>query len=329
MFYNLYNMNIIERNYVSKLSLRETQNSIHTIDRKVLSKLDDLIEFILVKQPVVSSRRIVANTSNTVKGNRQINFDSSNDSNVYYIYNDYRYWLVQTLDKLEIKNNNAIATFINYIDRDTEIKNTQSLEKRKLLIEYRYDNKEKVFEKAQELEKMIYEVIKFVNRELISQYPVLRNNALPETLDSKELKKISSKHNREESLADVASDEGAFLLIDKRNPKTDRTIENTFEISMYAYSKQINEAYQIYKIQDRRTMEDIEPFTAESDAVMEEYMFGKEALKGNDISSINIELDLDALSLMLLEKSHILEVQSGSSIDEIEKILSESEVKHL
>lgn len=329
MFYNLYTMNIIERNYISKLTLRETQNSIQIIDKKLLSKLDDLIEFVLVKQPVVSSKRIVANTSNSTNGNRQINFDSSNDSNVYYIYNDYRYWLVQTLNKLEIKNNNAVATFVNYIDRDTEIKNTQSLEKRKLLIEYRYDNKEKVYEKAQEINTMVYDIIKYVNKEVIINYPILRNNVLPDVLDVKELKKISSRHNREESLADVASDEGAFLLVDKRNPKTDRTISNTFEISMYAYSKQINEAYQIYKIQDRRTMEDIEPFTAESDAVMEEYIFGKEALKGNDIRSINIEIDLDALALMLLEKSHILEVQSGSTIDEVEKILSDSEVKHL
>ncbi len=323
-------MNIIERNYLPKLNIRDTQKAITLIDKLILENIGEKIQFIEVREPIVSSSRIAISTTKA-HGNRQINFDSSNDNNIYYIYDDYRYWLVNALKRLDIKNNNAISMKSTYIDRDVEIKNTQSMEKKKLYIEYRYDkaDKERVFEKAKELNEIVYSAIRKTQAEINKEFDELKGFKLPEKVDEKELKKIASRQNLENTLADVASEEGAFLLIDKREPLKDKSVTNTFQISLHAFKNEINESYSIYKIQDRRTMQEIESFISESESIMEEYMFGKDVLKDNDIRSISIEIDLDALALLILQKSHILELQSGKSLDEIEKILGEAEIIHL
>lgn len=323
-------MNIIERNYLPKLDIKETQRAMLMIEKLLIKNLGEKINFVEVRQPIISSSR-VAISSTKKFGNRQINFDSSNDNNVYHIYDDYKYWLINSIKKLDIKNNNSILTMVSYIDRDEEIKNTQSLEKRKLLIEYRYDStdRDKVFEKALNLNNFIYDSLKKVQKEIVIQYPELKGGELPNSIDEKELKKIASRKNLSESLADVASDEGIFLLRDKRNHLKDRSISNTFTLSVHSYKKEIDEAYRLYLIQDRRTLEDIEPFISESETAMEEYLFGKEVLKNNNLRTINIEIDIDAISLLLLQKSHILELQSSNSIDELEKMLSEADINHL
>ncbi len=323
-------MNIIEKNYLPKLNIRDTQRAMSMLEKLLAKNIGDKIQFIEVRQPIVSSSRIAIPTTKE-HGNRQINFDSSNDNNIYYIYDDYRYWLVNALKKLDIKNNNAISMTSSYIDRDVEIKNTQSMEKRKLYIEYRYDksDKEVVFEKAKELNEIIYNAIRKTQTEINKEFEELKGFNLPQTVDEKELKKIASRQNLKDTLADVASEEGTFLLIDKREPTKDRSIANTFEISLHAFKGEISESYSIYKIQDRRTMQEIESFISESESIMEEYMFGKDALKDNSIRSISIEIDLDALGLLVLQKSHILELQSGKSLDEIEKLLNEADITHL
>ncbi len=323
-------MNIIERNYLPLLNMRDTQKAMRMIDEMIIDELSQKIEFVIVREPLISSTKVAISTTKE-KGNRQINFDSSNDSNIYYIYDEYRYWLVNAVKSLDIKNNNAVATFAKFIDRDESIKNTQSMEKRKLFIEYRYDyeDQEKAFSKAHELNEIIYGVLRKVQKNVYKNFSELKGAPLKSEIDEKELRKISSKQNFESSLADVASEEGSFLLIDKRKPSKDRSIANTFALSLYSFKSEINEAYRIYKIQDRRRMVDIEPFISESESAMEEYIFGKEILKDNNIKTLSIEIDLDSLCLLLLQKSHILELQSGRTIDEIEKMLEDAEINHL
>ncbi len=323
-------MNIIERNYLPKINMKDTQRAINMIDESLLKNLNDKLELFMVRTPIVSSTKI-STPSSRANGSRQINFDSSNDNSIYYIYDDYRYWLVNTVKKLDIKNNNAISMIATYVDRDVEIKNTESMEKRKLYIEYRYDidDREKILDKSFEINNLIYSSILRVQNEINISFPELGESNLPSTVDEKELRKISSKGNLKNTLADVASEEGVFLLKDIRNPLKDKTISNTFEIALYSFNKEINEAYRIYKIHDRRTMEDIESFISESESAMEEYMFGKEALNGNSLRTISIEIDLDSLYMLLLQKSHIFEVQSGKSLSEIESILDDADVDHI
>lgn len=82
-------------------------------------------------------------------------------------------------------------------------------------------------------------------------------------------------------------------------------------------------------IKDRKTIKDIESEFSVSEAAKEEYIFGKDILNGKNPRSINISIDIDTLSMLFLEKTHILEIQSGSNIKEIEKILKEADIEHI
>lgn len=322
-------MNTIERNYSSKLNLRETQEAIIFIEQQLLAKMANRINFLEVRAPMISNKRNVMESLVSLDGNRTINFDTSKDNEIYYFFNNYRYWLLKSLKTLDIKNNNGVGIVVNFIERDVEIKNTQSMEKNLFLLEIRYENKEKIFEKGNEFMEILIKIINEINNELKRQYPKL-SLKIPKTIAKKELRKISKLGNVNEKLNDIGSEEGLYFLIDKKdNNSFNRDSQSTFSIILFSYSKEIDESYPIFKIHDRKTFEDIEKVELNSENLMEEYFLGKEFLKKNNIRSINIEINLDALALLLLEKTHILELQSGDSIDEIEKIFQNSNIKHL
>lgn len=119
-------MNKIKKNYVSKLSLRETQEALFKIEDILKYKIIDKLELIFVRSPLYSNKKMVSSNASS-NGEREINFDCSNDNSIYFLFNDYKYWLLSTLKILNIKNNNSIGTFVSYIERDNEIKNSISL----------------------------------------------------------------------------------------------------------------------------------------------------------------------------------------------------------
>jgi|GEM_PF-2218144 len=73
----------------------------------------------------------------------------------------------------------------------------------------------------------------------------------------------------------------------------------------------------------------MEPNSRESEKILEEYIFTKEQLGETSTRTINICLNIDLISMVLLNKIHILELQSGTSSSEIERIFSLSDTKHL
>lgn len=319
-------MNKIEGNYLSPLNIRDTQEALNLINETIRKEIEEKFEVLFIREPIVSSERISTNLS-ALKGKRQINFDGSNDNSVYYIYNAYKYWLLKSLEVMEIKNNNAIATFTTSIDRDVEIKNTQTMERRSIHIEYRFDNKKIIFEKATEINKTLISIIKNVEKVVCERFPALKTN-MPKNITEKKMSRINKKISIGQALSDIGANEKIFNLVDKKT-ESNKSIHNNFAISLKGYSREINEAFDIYKIKDRKTIDDLKPETAESETVMEEYIFGKDILTNHNLRTINIEINLDTLSMLLLNKTHLLEIQSGKNIDEIEKILSGADIKHL
>lgn len=315
-------MNKIKKNYVSKLSLRETQEALFKIEDILKYKIIDKLELIFVRSPLYSNKKMVSSNASS-NGERQINFDCSNDNSIYFLFNDYKYWLLSTLKILNIKNNNSIGTFVSYIERDNEIKNSISLERRKLEIEYRFDNKEKIFDKIQELFSIIYSIINETQEEISKQYESIKNT-FPSNIN-----KI--KVNKEINIGilnEKAISEGYFIL-EKEFKNNSQSITSNYEISLIGFSKDILEATEIFMIKDRKTIKDIESEFSVSEAAKEEYIFGKDILNGKNPRSINISIDIDTLSMLFLEKTHILEIQSGSNIKEIEKILKEADIEHI
>ncbi|BDU67405.1 MAG: hypothetical protein TYPL_0580 [Candidatus Tyloplasma litorale] len=320
-------MNIIEGNYLSKLNLRDTQKAMQIIESMLIEKINEKIDFSIVRAPIISSKKIITSSSSFEIG-RSINFDSSNDNVIYNIFNNFRYWLVNALYKMDIKNNNGIGIISHFINRDSEIKNTQSLEKRVLLIEYRYDNKDNAFSKALDIKQNLIAVIRDIEKKLKQNFPKLKIK-IPSKIITKKKEKIHNLNNIDQVLSDIGANDGIFIFENKKNLKKNKSFKNTFVISLNSYSREIDESYEIFRIQDRRLPSDFKLYVSDSDLVANEYNFAKEQLGENEIRSINIEINLDTLSMFLLEKAHILEIQSGYMVQEIEDIISNVDIEHL
>ena len=83
-------MNRIGKNYLQKLNIKETQEAINIIENLLIKELQERIEFIVVREPIISSEKI-STTISSRQGERLINFDGSNDNIIYYIFNQYKY----------------------------------------------------------------------------------------------------------------------------------------------------------------------------------------------------------------------------------------------
>ena len=82
--------NVFLKKYVPVLSMNETQEAQEIIINTLKKELLDIIDLQVIRSPKISSERQSVNFS-SLDGRRPINFDSSNDSNVYYIFNKYKY----------------------------------------------------------------------------------------------------------------------------------------------------------------------------------------------------------------------------------------------
>ena len=83
-------MNKIFKNYVSKLNLRETQAGIDYINIQVLEILKNKLDIFIVKEPKITIKKEPLD-SIFLNNKRTINFDSANNSNIYFEYNEYRF----------------------------------------------------------------------------------------------------------------------------------------------------------------------------------------------------------------------------------------------
>lgn len=317
----------ISNNYLSKLSLKETQEAINYIEENLIASLFQHLNFIKVREPKITMRKQESNLLFD-KNVRPITFDSVNDNYVYYIYNSHRIWLVNTLKILEVDNNNGILTKLNFINRDVNISNICSMEKNILAIEYRFDNKKQSFQKSQEISKIIYNILFSLKKELKKTFPKLienfKENPIVKTLNRSKENSINNKE------ITYASNFGLYILENTYNNKDFfNSVNSNFNISINSYLSEINTPYKIVEIKDRVTPYELNEKKLSSNLIREEYLYLKEDILDKELKSISIQIDLDLLSLFLLEKVHILELQSGMNNKEIEKYFSSKEIKHL
>lgn len=319
-------MNKINRNYFSKLNLIDTNKAMNYIRSNMISELSEKLDLFEIRQPMISIERNSTNYFSLNKNKRSINFDTLNDNNIHYIYNNFRYWLTNTVHSLDIKNNSGIIVVTNYIDRDIEIKNTESIEKNIINIEYRYDNKDKILDKSLEIKNEIINTVKKIQIEINNMFKIKLSD-LPKNIIENKFGLF--RNEKTDFINEQSANEGIFILVDDKNFKGLDGIYNSFEITLNAYSKNIDESYEIFRIINRQLVDEIEYLSSESEIAMEEYIFSKNNLLNTELRTINVEIDLDKLGLLLLDKSHILELQAGKNIDDIEKIFSHNNIKHL
>ncbi len=314
------------KKYIPVLTMRETQEAQELIVNLLKEELINNLNVILVRSPRISSKRQYANFS-SLDGKRSINFDSSNNNNIYYIFNRYKYWFINIMKDLDVKNNNGVMSIINYVERDNVISNIKSMEENTLQIEYRFDIKDEIFKKSKDLAEKIYEIFLKIEKIISNKYKL--EETFPKKISSKELKKIiKNPAHIEEVKSMVASEKSMYFLINKLSSNEIR-FDHNFEITLESYSKEIDSSFSILTIKDRKTLEDLKPFVYKTDRTVEEYRFAKEILDNKDIRTLNITIDIDLLAMVILKKAHILELQSGRNSKEIEKFFNTFNINHL
>jgi|GEM_PF-2062176 len=82
-----------------------------------------------------------------------------------------------------------------------------------LQIEYRFENKEIILDKAKDLAKELYNIILKIQDKIKQKYKNL-NQALPKLITLKELSKINGSKHPEEAKASLVNEKSAFLMLE-------------------------------------------------------------------------------------------------------------------
>ncbi len=143
---------------------------------------------------------------------RGINFDMSQNEEIYTIFNEFDGWAIDFLDKNEIKNNNGIMLNLNYIQRDSLINNFSDIEKDTISIYMRYDG-DNIEEKIHDLVYQVYSIIVKVNEKKYEKdfyNKILKKYSLINL--KKEYSKYIYKINDEEIFKEILQRKGASLI---------------------------------------------------------------------------------------------------------------------
>ena len=133
----------------------------------------------------------------------------------------------------------------------------------------------------------------------------------------------------EEAKTSLANEKGFFFFLNTWKNNERENYEKTFNLSLEAYSSETDRSFSLVTISDRKTLADIESQATESERIMEEYLFAKDQINNSQTRTINIFINIDTICMVLLEKIHILELQSGKNALELEKIFEMADIDHL
>ncbi len=316
-------MNRIPNTYKSNLSISETHELISKIKRELKDKLIDNLNIVEIKQAMYSRTR-PATESKVLKDGRPITFDSVGDNSVYYILNDFALWMMNSLIKLNIKTNGGVISELKYIDRDVKISNTRSFEKNILSIEYLYDNAENIVEKARELTDSVYRIVHSTINGILTSNEAIKAKPIPIRLKTVEIDSYEDVLESNEA-NDVVRQQGVAIVYKKLDDK------QIFEAKEKTYVLFFEKKAFVQDILIEATIrKGINELPEQLNLVVQSEMdIIKSVISDNWKSSINISINLDHIAMIALNKSHILEVQSGIHSEEIEDFLIGKGIEHL
>lgn len=316
-------MNKISNVYESEINIEKTHQLISKIKREITDKLIDNFNLIEIQSPLYS--KVKPSTElKTLSIGRPITFDSSEDTNVYYMINDFTLWLMNSLVKLNLKTNSGVLSQIKYINRDIEISNIKSFENNFIEIEYVYENEKNINQKSNELLISIYNIIWEIVTNTFAKDEKIKSAKIPRKLSIEEIDPYE-KVLEAENVIDIVKQKGMALI--KQNIGNNQILNTGHKEYIIFYEKKSFNPDILIESTIRKGSANLN----EKLNVVEEEEFDliKEVIDGEWKSSINIKINIDHVMMIALKKSHILEVQSGIHSEKIRKFLSEQGIEHL
>ncbi len=323
--------NKLIRNYEQPLNLKEIQKVQLLFEKLFIANLINNFNILEVRSPLIFNENLNTDTFELAES-RAINFDSSTNEGVFTIYNRYVYWLLNTINKLAIKNNNGILTHAHFINRDKENTNHSSMEENQLIIEYRYDNETDILQKILKTARLIFNIIINTKREIIPLFKAVPHIA-KDNLDIIDLDLHHSKYktfSMEEVEKELAQAKGSVLLLNVLTLENEIIDDSAEEyLRVITYNENSTQAYKLFNASIRKTLEDLKRESEASENYKEEYNFIKHFVSKEYPRTFNITIDLDNVLLFVMGLGHKAELQSSSEIGVIEKILKEKKIIHL
>ncbi|WP_338969846.1 asparagine synthetase AsnA [Spiroplasma endosymbiont of Labia minor] len=309
----------IELGYKSKLTTRETIEGLSIIKENFSDELKKHFNLISVEAAVVTDKFSWLNDD--YQGTlRTIDFDSDKGNlfgEIIQANNKWRRWF---LYKNKIKDNNyGILTCSNLIQRDAIISNVNSIVQTEIGFEIIEEKKD--IKKIQEIMVKIYSIILKIYKNIKKSFPILKGELFSQNLIFISISKLKALYpllNLNECLSKFSRENGSFVLMSTGNNETNK-IPNNFSQDVFDYSTYMQ--LFIYSPASENAIELVYlAYTVNHDSLQIQNSKLKENYKTETEYNhlITIEelpltiscgLNLARLSMTILQKQHIGEVQ--------------------
>ncbi len=246
-----------------------------------------------------------------------INFDTKDDLKIYSLFNNYDDLILSNLIKYKINNDKGILTFNNTIDRNQSPDPCQFYSINKLIIELVIDLEKANSKYLINTFANVLENFKNINTKLIEKFPSLTIafNREVKIISFQEVENEFGYLSFEERINAITEKHKIVLiygLSQKLNSKLIYQENNNFyndnyiNARLYVYNKYYRFSYDLLDISIRRNINSDNKI---SDDIKDSRLKPLLKMNQNNKTSISIKINLFKLSIFLLGKANISEIQ--------------------
>ncbi|QBQ07220.1 asparagine synthetase AsnA [Spiroplasma gladiatoris] len=308
--------------YVSKLSLLKTIEGMGQIKRKIKESVKRKFNLLEVNSAIVTDKNLWLN-DDAQQTKRPIDFDISYNNSYGEVLQSNNKWRRYFLSEVGLKDNNTgIFTDFQSIERDSEISNVSSITYHEYgmeIIKVKYS-----LEDINYVITNIFQIISNVDREVSKNLTELNSSHFGNTLifvTHKKLKELYPLLTFNERINRFGKDNGCFVLQEFVEKLFNQNNVNQFSSDIFDFKtfskiyyynsdceKVVSIGYVGYSV-DRETLKKQNNILKENAKTQTQY---HHLLKSNKLPlTISCGIYIDRITMAILEKQHIAEVQSS------------------
>ena len=302
-------LNSLPKYYNSILNEKETSQAFEIIKKEIYSALKNQYTLLEINLP-----NFIKYNSNKNLYQKNINFDTKDDLQIYSLPVDFDNLLLKSLVKFKMKNNEGIITNNVYIDRDLTPNPTQFYSVNEIDVELKITDENRNF-------KYLNNSFYFINKMLVDLNDILIKKFSKLKFLFKDKIKVISFQEIEKEFGYLSLEERINAIVEKHNI-----------VLIYGMNSKLNSGKQLEQKEKKYNEEELDAklfvynnFYHRSYDILRLSIREKDSLKNilnvNDLNhgektyeldgtSFSFKINLFKLSLFLLEKAHISEIQN-------------------
>ncbi len=300
----------LPKHYLSILDVFQTleaKNLVETILIKSLKQQYNLLELMMPKFEEASNSE-----------NDNINFDTKDDFKIYTLLSKYDNIILKNIIDYKINSGKGLLTFNHAIDRSSTPTPVEFYENNKLVMELVTKIENSNFKYLINNFTVIFNILKTINEKIVHKFPDLinfLNQREPKIISFQEIENEFGYLSFEERINAIVEKHKIVLIYglhSKLNSKSTYKTEHNFyndinlSASLFVYNKYYRFAYQVLELGFRKNRNSDNKLSLKTnDPTLNPLI----KMDSKNITSIFVKIDLFKLSLFLLEKANISEIQ--------------------